>query len=151
MIPVLVVSHGSLADGLRDAIEMILGGPQEGLATLALNPEEDPSALAARVDATLIGMGVDASGPAIVLADMFGASPANAAVSLLDRRPGLEVISGVNLGMALEVLMAREGLPPDELAALAVERGRMAVMDAGSTVREALRRMRAEKAARETT
>ena len=42
MVPVLIVGHGGFADGLRDAIEMILGGPQDGLAALALRPPSWP-------------------------------------------------------------------------------------------------------------
>ena len=145
MIPVLIVGHGAFADGLQDAIEMILGGPQEGLAALALRPEEDPADLAGRVDAALTGLGVEGQAGAIVLADLFGASPANAATSLLQRRPGLQVLTGANLPMALELLMLRDTAAAPELAEVALERGRDAIKDAGALVRAAYLRVQAEK------
>lgn len=144
MIPILIAGHGDVADGLRDAIEMILGGPQEGLAALALRPEEDPAELAGRIEAALDALGVGPDAGALVLADLFGASPANAATSLLQRRAGLQVVTGANLPMALEVLMLRDSMEAPELAAVAVERGREAIKDAGSFVREAYARVLAE-------
>lgn len=144
MIPILIVGHGDFADGLRDAIEMILGGPQEGLAALALRPEEDPAELAGRIDVALRGLHVEEQSGALVLADLFGASPANAATSLLQRRPGLQVVTGANLPMALELLMLRDAMEAQELTAVAVERGRDAIKDAGAVVREAYARVLAD-------
>ncbi len=146
MIPILVVGHGGFAAGLGDAIEMILGGPQEATAYLALAPEDDPAELAARIDSALAGLGVSPDGGALVLADLFGASPANAAATLLDRRPGLQVVAGVNLAMALELLVLREGTSASELAGIALERGREAIKDAGAIVREAVARARSRQA-----
>ena len=145
MIPVLIVGHGGFADGLRDAIEMILGGPQEGLAALALRPEEDPVELAGRIDVALTELGVEGQSGALVLADLFGASPANAATSLLPRRPGLQVVTGANLPMALELLMLRDTAEAPKLAGIALERGRDAIKDAGAVVREAYARVQAKK------
>jgi len=150
MVPVLIVGHGGFADGLRDAIEMILGGTQEGLAALALRPEEDPAELAGRVDAALTKLGVKGQDGAVVLADLFGASPANAATSLLEGRPGLQVVTGANLPMALELLMLHDTAEAPELAGIALERGRDAIKDAGAMVREAYARVQAEKQAGET-
>jgi PTS system N-acetylgalactosamine-specific IIA component len=144
MIPILVVGHGGFAAGLGDAIEMILGGPQDATAYLALAPEDDPAELARRIDDTLDDLGVPADGEAIVLADLFGASPANAAATLLQRRPGLHVIAGVNLAMALELLVLREGTPAPELAEIALARGRDAIKDAGAIVRAAVARVTAD-------
>ena len=149
MIPILIAGHGAFAAGLRDAVEMILGGPQEGLAALALRPEEDPAELAGRIEAALDALGVAPDAGALVLADLFGASPANAATSLLQRRPGLQVVTGASLPMALEVCLSRDTTEAPELAALAVERGREAIKDAGSFVRAAYARVVAEAQAGE--
>ncbi len=151
MIPVLIVGHGGFADGLRDAVEMILG-PQDALAALALRPDEDPATLAERVDQSLAALGVGPDGGAIVLADLFGASPANAASSLLLRRPGLHVLTGVNLPMALELLVQREGLPDDgvaELAGIGLETGREGIKSASDVVRAAYARVQAGAAPEE--
>ncbi len=144
MIPVLIVGHGDFGDGLRSAIEMILGGPQEAVASLALRAEEDPADFARRTDAALAELGAGETGPGIVLADLFGASPANAATSLLRHRPDLQVVTGANLPMALELLMARGSTEPAELVVMSVERGRDAIRDAGAMVRAKLARHAAE-------
>ena len=80
---------------------------------------------------------------------IVGASPANAATSLLQRRPGLQVVTGANLPMALELLMLRDTAEAPELAKIAFERGRDAIKDAGAVVREAYAHVQAEKQAGE--
>lgn len=150
MVPILVVGHGGLAEGFRDAVELILGGAQEAFATLALRPEDDPADLARRVEASLDEFGVSEAGEAVVLADLFGASPANAATSLVLKRPAIQVITGVNLAMTLELLVARQTATAAELAELALDRGRDGIRDAGATVRAALEQARQKQAAGET-
>ncbi len=60
----------------------------------------------------------------LILVDLFGASPFNAAAMIDDKTyPNLEVISGLNLPMLLEVLIARGHLSLAELSALAEESG----------------------------
>ena len=133
----MIVGHGGFPDGLRDAIEMIVG-PQEGLATVSLGPADEPTDVARRIDAALVEMGAEEQSDALVFADLSGGSPANAAASLLAKRPNLEVLAGVNLPMAIEILTDRSGSARD-LAAKALEAGRDSVMDAGSKIREGLK------------
>ncbi|HYM96965.1 MAG TPA: PTS sugar transporter subunit IIA [Candidatus Sulfotelmatobacter sp.] len=137
MVPILLISHGSLAEGLSDAVQMITG-PQQAFQTLALNPEEDPAVLASRIEAALADLDGDPGAGALVLVDLFGASPANAAASLFRTRSDLEIVAGVSLPMVLEVLGARESSSARDLARLAVTAGRESVRDVGEIVRRAL-------------
>jgi mannose/fructose/sorbose-specific phosphotransferase system IIA component len=144
LIPIVLVGHGAFGAGLKDAAEMILGGPQECFSALSLGPEEDPTEFASRVEAALSTLGVAPESPAVVLADLFGASPANAATALLKGRPGLQVLAGTNLAMLLEVLLGRGTSDIDGLVGVAVERGRGAIADAGIVVRAAYQRRQSE-------
>jgi mannose PTS system EIIA component len=129
---VVLVSHGSLAAGVLDAATMILG-PQSDVSTLSLQPEEDPAGLEARLRKLL-----DGAPSALILVDLFGATPANAAAALLRDRPDLEVISGVSLPMLVEVLARRDVSPAGELAAIALDAGREGAKDVGAVIRAAL-------------
>jgi hypothetical protein len=60
------------------------------------------------------------------------------------------VITGVNLAMTLELLVARQTATAAELAELALDRGRDGIRDAGATVRAALEQARQKQAAGET-
>jgi PTS system mannose-specific IIA component len=137
VLPVLLVAHGPLASGLRDAIEMI-AGPQERLEVVQLQPEDDIEGVSTRLDSALQQLGVDVDEEAVIFADLFGAAPANAAASLLRHRPNIEIVAGMNLPMLLEVLFGREGVSARELAKAAVEAGRESIRDVGEVIRSAL-------------
>jgi mannose/fructose/sorbose-specific phosphotransferase system IIA component len=137
VMPVLLVAHGPLASGLRDAIEMI-AGPQERMEVVQLLPEDDVEGVSDRLEAALRELGVEQDGEAVIFADLFGAAPANAAASLLRHRPNIEIVAGMNLPMLLESLLGREGVSARELAQSAVAAGRESVRDVGEVIRTAL-------------
>jgi mannose PTS system EIIA component len=133
MTHLIVVSHGALAAGLVDAATMIVG-PQPDLVTLSLQPEDDPAGLEGR----LRGILPEPDAGALVLVDLFGASPANAAAALLRDRADVEIVSGVSLPMLVEVLVARDSLTAFDLAQRAVSAGSEGIKDVGAIVRRAL-------------
>ncbi|HYF77663.1 MAG TPA: PTS mannose transporter subunit IIC [Symbiobacteriaceae bacterium] len=102
MIGIVLISHGPLADGLRQAAEMIMG-PQAALAVLGLEPAQDMD----RFCEDLRGLvrQVDGGRGVLVLADLFGGSPANTAAYVLG--PTVEVVCGASLPMLIEVLTFR--------------------------------------------
>ncbi|MFL6077264.1 MAG: PTS sugar transporter subunit IIA [Mycobacteriales bacterium] len=136
MVPVVLVGHGGLPAGLRHAAEMILG-EQDRLGVVSLPPDGDPDAVHAELVAVLDQLGGTAAG-ALVLADLFGGSPANAAGRLALADPKVAVVAGASLPMLLEVLTSAEETA-DGLAAVAVESGRTAVTDVGAQLRAAVR------------
>jgi mannose PTS system EIIA component len=135
MVPVVLVGHGELPAGLRHAVEMILGA-QDRLGVVSLPPDGDPDAVHAELVAVLDQLG-GADG-ALVVADLFGGSPANAAGRLALADPKVAVVAGASLPMLLEVLTSTEETA-DGLAAVAVEAGRNAVTDVGAQLRAAVR------------
>lgn len=112
---------------------MILG-PQEELLTLALEPADDPTELAARLREALPAPGTGA----LILVDLFGASPANAAAALLRDRDDIEIVSGASLPMLVEVLAARDSGTARQLAERALAAGRESVRDVGGIIRAAI-------------
>ncbi len=103
MIGLVLVSHGRLADELRLALEHVVG-PQRNVETVCIGPEDDMEARRSDIQAS-IGR-VDTGDGVVLLTDMFGGTPSNLAISLMDR-PGVEVIAGVNLPMLVKLAKVR--------------------------------------------
>ncbi len=110
MIGVVLVTHGRLAEEFRNAVEHVVG-PQENLETVAIGAEDDIEQrrkdiidAVARVEG---GFGV------IVLTDMFGGTPSNLAISVMEAGR-VEVIAGMNLPMLIKLSSIRKS---DDMAA----------------------------------
>ena len=134
-VPVVLVGHGGFAAGVRDAVEMILG-EQERLGVVSLPPNGSTEQVSAEVSAELDRLGA-ADGGALVLADLMGGSPANAVGALAMRDPSLQLVSGLNLPMVLEVLTSAAETAA-ELAEVAATAGRDGVLDVAARLRAAL-------------
>ncbi|HEX5118100.1 MAG TPA: PTS sugar transporter subunit IIA [Pseudonocardiaceae bacterium] len=132
-VPVVLVGHGGFPDGVRDAVEMILGD-QDNLATVSLRPDGSPEGVAERVTEAVAKLGGGQG--ALVLADLMGGSPANAVGLLALHDPALCLVSGLNLAMALEVLTSPAATAA-ELAEVALAAGAEGVVDVGARLRAA--------------
>ena len=128
MIGVLIVTHSPLADALLESSKMIGGDDIENCKTLTLTLGEDLEAFSDRfvslVDSLNDGDGV------LVLADLFAGTPANIAMRNMKER-NFECISGVNLGMLLEVLSARNFMSMEELKKTAIHSAQLSIVDIG--------------------
>jgi len=120
LIGIVLVTHGQMADGLLDAARMIIG-PQQGLVGVSLQEGDDIEGLTERVRQAVEQ--VDSGGGALLLVDVFGASPFNASARVAMTQNNVEVLAGVNLPMVLEVVTSREGLSLHKAVALAKEAG----------------------------
>ncbi|MFN0192856.1 MAG: PTS sugar transporter subunit IIA [Rhizobiales bacterium] len=120
MIGLVLVTHGRLADEFRYALEHIVG-PQEGIEAIAIGPDDKMEArrndIAAAVVRANSGQGV------IVLTDMFGGTPSNLAISLLEEGK-VEVIAGLNLPMLVKLARVRKEMNLHKAAAAAQDAGR---------------------------
>ncbi len=120
MIGLVLVTHGRLAEEMVNALEHVVG-PQEKIASVCIGPDDDMEQRRAdimtSVEAVNVGDGV------IVLTDMFGGTPSNLAISIMDKA-NLEVIAGVNLPMLVKLATAREKLDLAEAVAQAQEAGK---------------------------
>lgn len=108
MISIFVVSHGNLADGLVNAMEMITG-KQEKVIPFGLMESEAPEDLFDRMKEKMEE--IDDGDGVLILTDLFGASPFNSGSRLyLESRRKIEVVTGVNLPMLVEIVINREGI-----------------------------------------
>ena len=104
MIGLVVVSHGNLANEFVAAMQHVVG-QQEKIATVCIGPEDDMEMRRAeilnKVEHVDDGHGV------VVLTDMFGGTPSNLAISIMDRAK-VEIIAGVNLPMLIKIATLRK-------------------------------------------
>ena len=120
MIGLVLVTHGRLAEELVAALEHVVG-PQKDMAAVCIGPEDDMERR--RQDILDSVAKVDTGGGAILLTDMFGGTPSNLAISIMDRAK-VEVIAGVNLPMLIKLASVRASSPLDKAALCAQDAGR---------------------------
>jgi mannose PTS system EIIA component len=131
MIGVVIATHGKLAEELIRTAEAVVGEIEQivPVSIVATSPDVrgDLKAAIQRVDQ---GQGV------LLLTDIFGGSPTNLCLSFLTERQ-VEVVTGVNLPMLLQLPSARLKGNIVEVAQKLVDAGQKSVAHAS----EALRRM----------
>ncbi len=104
MIGMVLVTHGRLAVEFISALEHVVG-PQTNIAAVCIGPEDD---MERRRQDILRAIGeVDAGKGVVLLTDMFGGTPSNLAISVMDKAK-IEVIAGVNLPMLIKLAGLRE-------------------------------------------
>jgi PTS system mannose-specific IIA component len=105
MIGLVLVTHGQLAAEFRNAVEHVVG-PQEHFETVAIGPDDDMEQR--RRDIIAAVAAVDQGFGVIVLTDMFGGTPSNLAISVMEAGR-VEVIAGMNLPMLIKLTSVRKG------------------------------------------
>ncbi len=120
MIGLLLVTHGRLADELKSAMEHVVG-KQANVETVCIGPEDDIERRRQDI-ADSIGR-VDTGDGVVLLTDMFGGTPSNLAISMMDRK-GVEVIAGVNLPMLVKLASVRSTEPLGKAVECAETAGR---------------------------
>jgi PTS system mannose-specific IIA component len=120
MIGLVIVTHGGLAVEFRSALEHIVG-PQAHLETISIGPDDDMAArrrdILDAIRRTDTGEGV------IVLTDMFGGTPSNLAISVMDEAK-VEIIAGINLPILVKLASLRSEAELAEAVTLARDAGR---------------------------
>jgi PTS system mannose-specific IIA component len=130
-IGVVVVTHGQLATELLNAAEMIVGDlPRFAAVSIGWHDDVDAArtAIQEAVGRVQRGSGV------LILTDMFGGTPTNLAVSLLEDG-AVEVVTGVNLAMLIKLARLKDGAKPLEVARDLCEHGRGAIRVASDLLR----------------
>ena len=100
----MVVSHGRLAEEMILAMEHVVGMQQNVDAVCILasdDMEEKRAEILSKVEKLNTGDGV------AILTDMFGGTPSNLAISVMEGRP-VEVLAGLNLPMLIKLVRERE-------------------------------------------
>ena len=133
MIGLVLVTHGRLADEFVTAMVHVVG-PQDQIATIAIGPDDDMENR--RADIATAIEAVDSGRGVIVLTDLFGGTPSNLAISLMERGR-IEVIAGMNLPMLIRLGSARKSMKVVEAVAAAREAGRKYISVASEVLGEA--------------
>ena len=118
MIGLVLVTHGQLASQFVAAMEHVVG-PQKQVAAICIGPDDDMEQR--RRDILDAVAKADTGHGVILLTDMFGGTPSNLAISVMDKAR-VEVIAGVNLPMLIKLASVRA----DAAVADAVEEARKA-------------------------
>ena len=116
MIGLVLVTHGRLAEAFFNVMQHVVG-KQKNIVPICIEPEDNMEQrredILAAIDQVNTGKGV------IVITDMFGGTPSNLAISIMEQRP-IEVLAGANVPMLVKLAGVREKLSLKE----AVEQGR---------------------------
>jgi PTS system mannose-specific IIA component len=121
MTGLVVATHGALGEALLETVTMIIGRPEQACA-VTLSRDHAPDELRTLLVEAIAAVDQGDDG-VLVMADMFGGTPANIAMTLLD--PGrVELLTGVNLPMLLKFLTYRNSCPLDGLAQRLKEQAR---------------------------
>jgi PTS system mannose-specific IIA component len=120
MIGLVLVTHGKLAVEFRAALEHVVGA-QTHIETISIGPDDDIERR--RQDILDAIKKVNTSAGVILLTDMFGGTPSNLAISVMEAGK-IEVIAGVNLPMLIKLASVRAEKPLAEAVADAQDAGR---------------------------
>ena len=120
MIGIVLVTHGRLAVEFRAALEHVVG-PQQQIESVTIGADDDIEQR--RQDIVSAAAKVDSGAGVVVLTDMFGGTPSNLAISIMDGS-NIEVIAGVNLPMLIKLASVRESYSLDQAVIQAQDAGR---------------------------
>lgn len=121
MIGMILVTHGRLAEEFVAAMTHVVGR-QDNVATICIGPNDDMEARRNEIGAAVAR--VETGAGAIILTDLFGGTPSNLAISLMEKGK-VEVIAGINLPMLIRLAKARNCMD--------LEKAVLAARDAGRT------------------
>ena len=119
-IGLVLVTHGRLADEFVAAMEHVVG-PQKQVAAICIGPEDDMEQR--RKDILDAVAAVDSGLGVVLLTDMFGGTPSNLAISIMEKA-NVEVIAGINLPMLIKLASVRQKQGLGEAVSAAQEAGR---------------------------
>ncbi|HXM77115.1 MAG TPA: PTS fructose transporter subunit IIA [Thermoanaerobaculia bacterium] len=124
MIGVLLVTHGKLAEELRDAA-LTIQPEMARVVAVALEWNQTGEDARERIARGLAE--ADEGEGAVILTDMFGGTPTNLTLSFL-QKDRVEIVTGVNLPMVLKcVALQRSGKAVVEIAHVAKDRGQRSI------------------------
>jgi PTS system mannose-specific IIA component len=119
MIGIVLVTHGNLAREFLSAMEHVVGKQAQARA-ISIGPEDDMEQR--RAEILKAAEEVDTGDGTILLTDMFGGTPSNLAISIMDRAK-VEVLAGVNLPMLIKLASVRVSEPLASAVAKARDAG----------------------------
>ena len=125
-IGIVIVTHGNLGAELLKVLEHVVG-QQEKIEVVSIGPEDDMEET--RLNILKSVNDVNCGKGAIILTDMFGGTPSNLAISIMESSK-IDVIAGINLPMLVKLTSVRSTLTFTEAVDQAKEAGQKYIMTA---------------------
>ena len=116
----VLVTHGRLATEFRAALEHVVG-PQKQVETVTIMPEDDMEQR--RKDIITAIQAVESGSGVILLTDMFGGTPSNLAISVMEGSR-VDVVAGINLPMLIKLASVRDQSTLEQAVVQAQDAGR---------------------------
>ena len=120
MIGIVIVSHERISKELLVALEHIVG-KQEKIESISIFPGDNVEKR--RKEILNATKRVNSGKGVVILTDMFGGTPSNLAISLMEDKY-IEVIAGVNLPLLIKMASLRKDCELKELVKISQESGR---------------------------
>lgn len=125
MVGVLIVCHGAVASSLIRSAELFFGD-LEKVESIDYDLNSGVDWLKTSIEAAIFRLGGE---KVLILTDLLGGSPTNISVELIKKNKNLELFTGINLPMLLEILFNRARVAPLELIQQAVNGGQKGILN----------------------
>jgi len=124
MVAIIVGTHGEFSREIVKSSEMIFG-KQENIQYVTFNPGESADDLINKYESIMEEL--DYKDGLLFMVDLFGGSPYNAASRVAVKEEHIDIVTGVNLPMLLEVFAVRDSMSIKELVKVAETAGNMGI------------------------
>jgi PTS system mannose-specific IIA component len=132
MVGLVIATHGKLGEEILNAVEMIIGPVRNARAVSVLR-ESSLEDVRQAIERSIDVVGTEGEG-VVIMTDMFGGTPANVSLTFLEP-DRVEVLTGINLPMALKFFNCQDGLGLEELAGILKSYGQQSISLAGEYLR----------------
>jgi PTS system mannose-specific IIA component len=119
MLGLIIIAHGNLAQEMVNVLEHVVG-PQTQVQAVGIEPDDDVEKR--REDLIKAITEVNSGDGVVICTDMFGGTPSNLAISLLDQHP-VDVLAGFNLPALVKLASIRDKVSLKDALAQAHEAG----------------------------
>lgn len=110
MVGIVLLSHGEMANGMLNSAGMFFGETElQQVATVSLLPADSPEDFDVKLADAIAS--VDTGDGVVILCDLLGGTPCNRAAYKCSEK--VQVITGMNLSMFMELLGSRSFMNPD--------------------------------------
>ncbi len=124
MVAIIVGTHGEFSREIVKSSEMIFG-KQENIQYVTFNPGESADDLINKYESIMRELNYEDG--LLFMVDLFGGSPYNAASRVAVKEEHIDIVTGVNLPMLLEVFAVRDSMSIKELVKVAETAGNMGI------------------------
>lgn len=129
MTTLLILSHADLSETLYKTVSLIMGRPKDNVHYITLPYGKNLEQYQSEIEKVIEDSG---SKGTLILTDLMGGSPFMITARVYSRLKNeypLEMITGVNMPMVMEVISNLEGHSLEELKKIALESGKSGIVD----------------------